>query len=501
MIDPHPAPAGPDRGPAVSGALQPIVPGFHPDPTICRVGDDYYLAHSSFEYFPGAPIFHSRDLVSWQQIGHVITRPSQFMRRTHGPSRGVYGSTLRHHDGVFRFITTNASDFDSGQLVFTASDPAGEWSEPVSVPRAIGIDPDLCWDDDGTCYLTWHALDFVEGGKGILQAPIDLATGELLEDPYPVWQGSGLPAAEGPHLHRIGDFWYIVLAEGGTERGHCVTVARSSSVRGPFEPSPENPILTRRSSIHPVQNVGHADLVETVDGEWAAVYLGVRPRGSTPGYHVLGRETFLAGVAWKDGWPIVVDDAFEVPPMATGFVEDFSTRILPPRWITPRGEPAATGAGVQGRGWVLDPSAPGPLCVRVLDLAWSAVGQFSGAGRMTVRIDDRHWCGIQWDGERARVLVHIGDVLTEVASMPLSDASARLVLSSVPSASPQIPLGHGGPDDLVASIGTAEGTIELARLDGRYFSTEVASGFTGRVLAFEAGGPGSVLQQVSYEPA
>src|SRR6478735_5604408 len=206
---------------ASPAAITPVIPGFHPDPTICRVGFDYFLATSSFEYFPGAPIFHSRDLVTWTQIGNILTRRSQFRAGTSGPSTGIYGSTLRHRDGHFWFVTTNVSDFESGQLIVHATDPAGPWSDPVFVPEAIGIDPDLCWDDDGACYLTWHVLDFTVGGQGIRQAPIDLATGELLEPAYPVWQGSGMPMAEGPHLYHIGDSWYMMLAEGGTERGHC----------------------------------------------------------------------------------------------------------------------------------------------------------------------------------------------------------------------------------------------------------------------------------------
>ena len=122
---------------------EPIVPGFYPDPTICRVGDDYYLAHSSFEYFPGVPIWHSRDLLRWTQIGHILTRRSQFVRGDGRPSNGIYAGTLRHHEGRFWYITTNVSDYDAGQLIVQADDPAGPWTEPVRVPEAIGIDPDL----------------------------------------------------------------------------------------------------------------------------------------------------------------------------------------------------------------------------------------------------------------------------------------------------------------------------------------------------------------------
>jgi beta-xylosidase len=317
------------RQPPGSGAETPVVPGFYPDPTVCRVGSDYYLAHSSFEYFPGAPLFHSRDLLTWTQVGNILDRRSQFRRDDVRPSTGIYGSTLRHHDELFWFVTTNVSDFASGQLLVHTADPAGHWSDPVLVPEAIGIDPDLCWDEHGQCYLTWNALDFSGGSQGIRQAPIDLATGRLTRPHYAVWQGSGQAAAEGPHLYRIGDLWYLLLAEGGTERGPCVTVARGSHPWGPFVGCPWNPVLTHRSTIHPVQNVGHADLVEAPAGGWAAVYLGVRPRGSTPGFHVLGRETFLAGVAWVDGWPVFDEGRFDVSAANTLFFRRLFVKCAP----------------------------------------------------------------------------------------------------------------------------------------------------------------------------
>ena len=243
------------------------------------------------------------------------------------------------------------SEFGEGHLLVHAEDPAGPWSEPILIPEAMGIDPDLAWDEDGTCYLTWHVLDFTRGGYGIRQAPIDLATGAFLEAAYPVWQGSGMAAAEGPHLYRIGEYWYLVLAEGGTERGHAVTVARASSPRGPFEACPWNPVFTHRSSTHPVQNVGHADLVQTPEGDWAAVYLGARTRGSTPGFHVLGRETFLAGVDWSDGWPVFDEARYDVPEVDSAFTDRFTDPRLDPRWVVPGGEPSAV-ASVDGGGGI-----------------------------------------------------------------------------------------------------------------------------------------------------
>ncbi|MET0199462.1 MAG: family 43 glycosylhydrolase, partial [Rhodococcus fascians] len=396
----------------------------------------------------------------------------------------------------------NVSDFTSGQVIVWATDPAGPWSDPVFVPDAIGIDPDLCWDEHGTCYLTWHVLDFTAGGQGIRQAPIDLSTGELLEPHYPVWQGSGMPMAEGPHLYRIGDFWYIMLAEGGTERGHCVTIARGTSPRGPFESFPGNPVFTHRSSSHTVQNVGHADLVETPDGSWAAVYLGVRPRGSTPGFHVLGRETFLAGVDWVDDWPVFHEGRFGVPRDADGFVEEFTSGTLDVRWVVPDGEPASVAAfdsagGLRFLSWG---ASTDTLCTRVRDFVWHADADVDVAGSIGLRLDDRHWCAVVFEAGTARAVVQIGDIRQELGAIDVGTRTATLCVSTTPPDTPPVPFGYAGPDDVVLSVIRGGTAVELARLDGRYFSTEVASGFTGRMLAIGSPSADGVIRRVIYRP-
>ncbi|KQR39353.1 glycoside hydrolase family 43 protein [Microbacterium sp. Leaf159] len=488
-----------DAGPATtSAAVTPVISGFHPDPTVCRVGDDYYLAHSSFEYFPGAPIFHSRDLVTWTQIGNILTTRDQFRLHTPGPSTGIYGSTLRHHDGRFWFITTNISDFDAGQVIVHSDDPSGPWSEPVFVPEARGIDPDLSWDENGDCYLTWHLLDFVVGGQGIRQARIDLESGALRESPYAVWQGTGMQAAEGPHLHRVGDYWYLILAEGGTERGHCVTVARAEHPTGPFEACPSNPILTHRSTSHPVQSAGHADLVQAPDGEWAIVYLGTRPRGSTPGFHVLGRETFLAGVTWVEGWPVIDEKRFEVPEAVTTFFEDFSGPGFDPRWVVADGEPE-TAVVREPRGGIRfrsHGSASDLLCTRVLDLDWAAEAVIEDAAELRLRIDEHHWCGVRAHKGRVRAILRVGGAEQLIADEPFDGSTVTLRIEASPPRRPTLPFGSAGPDDITMSVDSASGRTDLARVDGRYFSTEVAAGFTGRMLAL--GSPDAAGRVLSF---
>ncbi|MCD0442013.1 glycoside hydrolase family 43 protein [Glycomyces sp. A-F 0318] len=486
--------------PTASAAEHPIVPGFYPDPTLCRVGEDYYLAHSSFEYFPGAPLFHSRDLVSWKQIGNILTRRGQFLPGDRRPSGGIYGSTLRHHGGRFHFVTTNVGDPGSGQTIVTAEDPAGPWSDPVFVPEAVGIDPDLAWDEDGECYLTWAGAN-ADGEGRILQGRLDLKTGAFAGEPYPVWQGTGLAAPEAPHLYRTGGRWYLVLAEGGTERGHAVTVARADRPEGPYEPCPSNPVFSRRSTAHPVQNTGHADLVETAEGGWAAVYLAVRPGGFTPGFHVLGRETFLAGVDWADGWPVFDPDRYEVEPADTAFADDFAGD-LHPRWVSPGGEPGAVGAPHPEGGLELrDPGdrSPGLLCARVRDHRWTATARFTGSGRFEVRIDDRHKYGLRFADGAVTAYARIGGVSADLGSAPAPEGPATLRIDAVECDAAT--MTAYGPDDLVLSLQGAGGAVELARLDGRYLSTEVATGFTGRVLALGAVGGASRLHRVAYTPA
>lgn len=274
----------------------PILPGYYPDPSICRVGDDFFLVTSSFEYFPGVPIFQSRDLVNWKQIGHCLTRASQLPLKGCWSSGGIWAPTLRHHKGVFYMATTNTTG--GGHFYVTATDPAGEWSEPVWVEGA-GFDASLFFDDDDKAYFQWYVYPL-----GIHQTEIDITTGKHLTEPRIVWVGSGGRSPEGPHLYKIGSHYYLLAAEGGTEDGHMVTISRSNSVWGPWEPCPRNPILTHRSLDRPIQTTGHGDLVQAGDNSWWMVFLGTRPVGY-PRYHLLGRETFLAPVTWKDGWPIV----------------------------------------------------------------------------------------------------------------------------------------------------------------------------------------------------
>jgi len=287
----------------------PVIPGFYPDPSVCRVGEDYYLVTSSFAYCPGVPIWHSRDLVHWRQIGYCLTRESQLLLHKSAISGGIYAPTIRYHNGRFYMVTTNVDA--GGHFYVWTEDPAGEWSDPIYVDQP-GIDPSLFFDDDGKVYFTSTNSLL---STGIYQCEIDIETGRKLTESRLIWEGTGGAFPEGPHLYKRNGYYYLMCAEGGTEYGHMETIARSKTPYGPFESCPRNPILSHRSLRSPIHATGHADLVQTHDGNWWAVFLGVRPVGLTFRHH-LGRETFLAPVQWTDdGWPIIGNNGTVAPEM------------------------------------------------------------------------------------------------------------------------------------------------------------------------------------------
>jgi xylan 1,4-beta-xylosidase len=474
----------PSREKTTTAATAPVIAGLFPDPSVCRVGEDYYLANSSMEYAPAVPIWHSRDLVSWRQIGNALDRDEQFPAGRSPASRGIYAPTLRHHQGRFWLVTTDIDDPRGGHLIFSATDAAGPWSDPVHLAGLDGIDPDLTWDEDGTCLLTYCSWD--DSQIGIRQAAIDPDAGKVLEEPQWIWHGTGLGNPEGPHLYRRGEWWHLVIAEGGTDRGHVVSVARSRSPRGPFESAPHNPVFTHRSTRHPVQNVGHADLVERLDGTWAAVHLGVRPRGRTPRYHVNGRETFLAEIAWTDDWPQFAPSEAALPDSQWCFTDDFTASRLDPRWVSPGLRPGQCTRLVSG-GVRVEPAAsasgePSGLFFRVAGDRWEAdITVETGESVFTAaaRIDRWHWYGLRVKDGRAEVVSRVGEVEAVVCDRPLAGGEVTFRIRSVEAT-------WDGPDDIELGVVDASGFAALARLDGRYLSTEVAGGFTGRMIGLWA---------------
>ena len=327
----------------------PIIPGYYPDPSICRVGDDYYLACSSFELYPGIPLFHSRDLVHWEQICNVMTEENDFhMEKSYG-ANGVMAPTIRYNNGLFYII--NANFADKGNFIVTAKNPAGPWSKPHYLDDVPGIDASIFFDNDGQCYVigTGNVWDNGTGVKerGIWLAKYDIENFHMAGEPYTIWNSAlrGASSPEAPHLYHIGEYYYLVIAEGGTEHYHSVTVARSRELFSFYEGNPANPVLTHRHMGFraPIINVGHADLIDLPDGSWYAVFLASRLiEGVSKN---LGRETFICPVIWERDWPVFTPETgkveweYEAPASLPETVypkeasrDEFDTPLLPLYW-------------------------------------------------------------------------------------------------------------------------------------------------------------------------
>lgn len=322
----------------------PIISGFNPDPSICRVGDDFYLVTSTFEFFPGVPIYHSKNLINWELINYCLTSDTQLPLGKCKASGGIYAPTIRYHEGTFFMTTTNVAS--KGNFIVYTKDIRGAWSEPAWVKQG-GIDPSLFWDEDGTCYFVSNGSDQGEGGK-IFLCKINPYTGEMLTSSQLISEGCGGKYPEAPHIYKRDGWYYLMLAEGGTEYGHMETMQRARDIFGPYEPCPYGPILTHCGNCHDgqstaIQATGHADIVEDQNGNWWLVCLAIRPLGLM--LHNLGRETFLAPVVWdEDGWPVVGNNGRirlqmegDLPgpaptPVYRDFVDDFDEDELNFNW-------------------------------------------------------------------------------------------------------------------------------------------------------------------------
>jgi xylan 1,4-beta-xylosidase len=482
----------------------PIIPGFYPDPSVCRVGKDYYLVTSTFEYFPAIPVFHSRDLVHWRQIGHAVSRPG-LLNLDHATNLGgIYAPTIRYHDGWFYIACTNVTT--GGHFIVKTQNPQVEWSNPVWVrtdPKPdFTMDPSLFFDEDGGVYFTYYSP------AGIMQAVLDLETGEFLHPARLIATSMLGKSPEGPHLYKINGMYYLMLAEGGTEFGHMEVIARSKSPWGPFDVCPHNPILTHRSLDHPLQMAGHGDLVQAEDGSWWLFCLAVRPHGYQPCHH-LGRETCLAPVKWMDdGWPQVgrkgvvdLEMAGPLPPAVPWEIEpdrdDFDLPNLGMSWVYVRNPQPGSWSLAERTGFLRLHGLPGSLD-QLTPLAFlgrrqrhfvveiSARMEFLPTAEneeagLAIRMNEGHHYKIFLSlRNKLTCLVgqrRIGSLVSEVATLPVDPGPVTLVIRA---------------DYNWYSMGFLENEVfsELARGETRYLSTEVARGFTGVVIGMYASGNG-----------
>lgn len=479
--------------------FNPLIPGFNPDPSVVAVDGVYHLVTSTFEYVPGIPVYRSTDFETWEQIGHVGVTADGLGVAEVPTALGVWAPTIRYRDGLFHVIVT--IPFSPKRcVVFTAADPAGPWSTGTTLDGISGIDPDLAWDEAGNAYVTFSGLvlDGDDAGthKGILQARVDLEAGRALETPRALWSGTGLMFPEAPHVFRRDGFWYLMIAEGGTERGHCVSVARGPSIEGPFEGAPGNPVLSARSTTRPIQNTGHADLVTLPDGGDALVLLGMRPLGSTRQFSPLGRETFATRVRWVDGWPspepVVLD------PRPGVFEEAFSftggDALSDPGWITPREAPAVV-ARVAGGRLVIDGAKGGMAALRPafagrrqrhhVSATRVTVDATAGAGGLALRYDEETFIAIEARGSTVTATARIPSLRQQwTAALPPGEITLGIETAPPP---PGFGAEAKGGDRirLLAAAGGEE--VLLAELDGRHWTAESAGGsFTGRVTGMYA---------------
>ncbi len=495
----------------------PILTGFYPDPSICRVGEDYYLINSTFAYFPGIPIFHSKDLVNWQQIGHVIDRPGQLRYEGLGVSAAIFAPAISYHNGVFYVICTMVGS--NGNFVVTATNPAGPWSDPT-ILQFGGIDPSLFFDDDGRAWVVNNddpeGAPLYRGHRAIRLQEFDPVAKKMV-GPRKVLVNGGVDISkkpiwiEGPHLYKREGWYYLMAAEGGTGPDHSEVVFRSKKVDGPYEPWSKNPILTQRTldSHAPgaVTCAGHADLVEGPDKQWWAVFLGVRPYEGR--FSPMGRETYLLPVKWTaDAWPSILPMEERIPlvhqspngvqlvpsstlPLSGDFSwrDDFKEKTLSSAWImlrTPPQDPwwkirtEGDGISLTPRTELLSGSGnPSYLARRVQHAQFTTSTQLEvpkesgvSAGLAVFQNETHHYfLAVRREGTGASIYLESlnGGAAKILASAPIpADSKIKLRIT-----------GHDAKCSFEYATATSGWKTLANDLDATLLTTDVAGGFVG----------------------
>ena len=500
----------------------PVIPGFYPDPSVCRVGEDFYLVNSSFEYFPGVPIWHSRDLIHWRQIGHVLTRRSQLQLAGVKCSDGIYAPTIRFHDGTFYMITTWVSAGVYKNFYVTATNPAGPWSDPVWYDQS-GIDPSLLFDEDGKVYFQSNRGMTFKMERAIYQSEMDIKTGRRLTEPKMLWRGSGGCYVEGPHIYKRDGRYYLLTAEGGTSYGHMVAIARSKNVWGPYESCQHNPILSNRHAYEQIHGTGHADLVQAADGSWWMVHLAFRK--TVGDIHTLGRETCLEPVEWLDGWPVVnqtgtcseVTNVPILPPQPwpqRPARDGFDKPELGLEWIHLRNPVAEDYSLAERKGFLrlrgseknlFDIASPTFIARRQQHFDFTATASLEfepkseneEAGLTLLMTNEHHYDFFVTHRGGRRVLVvkyNLELIQQAAAEIPLAPGAVQLRITGTKE------LYHFSFSQIGAEF------REIAKVNTRYLGTEVTSGYNGVVIGLYATGNGKAcavpadFDWFDYEP-
>lgn len=504
----------------------PILAGWYSDPTLCTNGEgDYFLATSTFTYYPGVPLFHSRDLVNWKQIGHILDRPSQLVNmKGQNVSGGIFAPALSYnpHNKTYYMVTTNVG---AGNFFVKTQDPFGSWSEPVMLPEVTGIDPSFFFDEDGRAYIVNNddAPDNrpeYDGHRTIRIQEFDTKTdctigprkilinkGAHPED-NPIW-------IEGPHLYKIDGKYFLMSAEGGTGDGHSEVIFRGNSPMGPFTPWEQNPILTQRhldrQRINPVTCAGHADLVQGPAGDWWAVFLACRPLNGQ--FENLGRETFLMPVRWsEDGFPYLTQGEELVPQILhcegvrrdstclSGNFEwsdDFDAETPGMEWMTLRGPASELYSLTEQPGYLLLKCGTSPASEKDIPafisrrmqhhkfvcttrMLFNPSDREEAAGMLLFKDETHHYfmgvnrnatgrCVSLWKTEESGCQL--------LAEKPIADKEGFVELKVI---------SHGLTYDFCYAVSKGQWETLCTNVDARFLSTAVAGGFTGTNIGLYA---------------
>lgn len=465
--------------------INPVIRGYYPDPSICAANGHYYVVCSTNHYFPGIPLFESEDLVNWEQIGYVLTRKSQLPLEGVQSSGGIMAPTIRYHEGRFYVACTNGKL--GGNFYVWTDDIRGEWSEPVMVAQR-GIDASLMFENGKAYFLTNGPDD--EDKKGITQCEINIETGEKLTASKVIWQGTGGRCLESPHMYHIGDTYYLVCAEGGTEYGHMITCARASDPWGPFVSAPVNPVLTNRNKTHqPIQGIGHGDLIQDEDGNWHFVCLGFRQIHSHAQFHTLGREVFLIPARFDEngcltaGYDGTADYEYECKAVQKFKKEwTFANTNWKADWCFLRDdgkfehELTDEYAVLTANGYTLnDVASPAFVAMRQKDFDFTLTADVEvegGEGGVCVYNNEFEHFDLAICKGEVFARINFGGIDKVLHSVPAGD-KARLVLT-----------GDHAKYHFFVEIGGQR--IPLGDMPIKYISKEVCGGFVGAMLALYA---------------
>ena len=502
----------------------PILQGWASDPSVCTNGEgDYYLVTSTFVYFPGVPIYHSRDLVNWRQIGYVLDRESQ-LRNTEGQhvSGGIFAPAISYnpHNKTYYMVTTNVG---AGNFFVKATDPAGPWSEPIMLPEVGGIDPSFFFDEDGRAYIVnndepSYPAEY-PGHRSIRIREFDVATDRTVGD-WKVLVDKGVNPAEkpiwieGPHMYKINGRYFLMDAEGGTSTWHSEVIFASDSPWGPFVPYEHNPILTQRhldpNRPGPVTCAGHADLIQAKEGDWWAVFLACRPIDGR--FENLGRETFILPVSWTDdGFPVILEgdatvDLIVRREAATpapdklqgnyGYRTDFDEPQLGFEWMSLRKGLGSLCSLTEEPGYLAlrcsdakasERRTPAMCCYRMqhhkftasTDVVFDASTPDEAAGMLLFKDENHHYffaiSGI--GAERSISVLKFGNMgrSETLATAPLARGKVRLKVVS-----------DGLTYGFAYSVDGGKESTLCSGVEADYLSTAVAGGFTGSVIGLYA---------------